>query len=151
MKRLLTAKQRCAMENYLNPASDTFNNLTQSMIEANYTPKYADHRGWEMVGKDHIKAFMVDYKAELHKNQAITIELQQQKHQRLALLAEAKGDLATATRNQELIGKTIGAYADRVITEPDKLKALTDKENEENRRLAAIRLTEVIGKGHKSA
>jgi len=41
-------------------------------------------------------------------------------HEKLMQLALDKGDLPTATRNQELIGKTLGAYTDKLAVSADK-------------------------------
>ncbi len=59
-------------------------------------------------------------RAELSQITTVTVEGQQKEHARLARLAEEKGDLTTATRNQELIGKTIAAYADKNINIGEK-------------------------------
>lgn len=133
----LTAKQQTSLEYYLNPTSETFNNLLQSMIRAGYTEKYANHRGWEMLDKGYIQAYMKDYKAKLYNKQAINVEYMQSEHQRLAEKAESKGDLAVATRNKELLGKTIAAYTDNIADKRDKSpEPLSEQELAELKRLA---------------
>jgi hypothetical protein len=63
----------------------------------------------------YIKIELVKRRAEIEIKTDVTVELQQKEHTRLAIKAEAADDLATATRNIELRGKTIGAYIDKSI------------------------------------
>lgn len=41
--KLLTPQQELFLERYTNPKSPTFGNATQSAIQANYSPEYADN------------------------------------------------------------------------------------------------------------
>ncbi len=141
MSNKLTAKQESTVEYYCNPTSKTFNNLLQSMVKAGYTQKYADHHGWELVGKDHIKKAMVDYKASISVKQAITVEYIQQEHQRLAALAEANGDLATATRNKEGLGRTIAAYTDKYQDGTTTDRPVLTPEQQERYKILAREMT----------
>lgn len=142
----LTSKHNSFIENFCNPASETFNNRIKSMIKAGYSINYARHRSRYLLENSLIGEAIRAYKDRMVEKQLITIELQQNKHARLAKLAEAKGDFATATRNEELIGRTIGAYVDRSQTEqlPGQ-KKLSDKEEAEAQRIANIRLRDKTG------
>jgi len=79
---------------------DNGRNKTQAMITIGYDPVYADSGcGQKSVyGNirtiDAIKAIDEQSRVDL----GVTIASQQAEHQRLAALAESKGDLATATR-----------------------------------------------------
>lgn len=61
-------------------------------------------------------------------------------HERLMGLAEVKGDLAVATRNLELIGRTRGAYADVVVGDVVARREYSEAEEIEGRRLARLLL-----------
>lgn len=142
MRQTLTAKQQCALENYLNPQSDTFNNCLQSLVKAGYTHTYAHKRGWQMLAQEHIIAAMAEYKRKIYDKQSITAEYIQSEHLRLAKLAEEKGDIANATRNLENLGKTIAAYTDNVNQHIQEQESIEQAEQAEAKRIAAIRLRE---------
>jgi len=59
-------------------------------------------------------------------------------HERLMKVAEIAGDLATATRNLELIGRTRGAYADVVQVDAGRRRDYTEAERIEARRIAGL-------------
>jgi phage terminase small subunit len=88
-------------------------NASAAYVRAGYAPKAANVNSAMLMAKHSIKGEITRLKAELSEKTAITIEDCQKEHRRLQALAEAKGDLTTATRNLELQYKTIGAYVDR--------------------------------------
>jgi len=118
----------------------------KALLAIGYKPSYA-HSGLGMKIYEDIRL-----KAEIERLQAktalktdITIAHIQSEHERLAALAEAKGDLSTATRNLELLGKTIAAYKDTLQTSDlDKAKELSESEAVEAKRIASIRLSDVM-------
>ena len=65
--------------------------------------------------KLYIKAEIAKRRAEIEAKTDINVLYIQKEHERLARLAEGKMDLATATRNKELLGKTLGAYIDKSL------------------------------------
>lgn len=66
-------------------------------------------------------------------------------HQRLMAKAETKGDLAVATRNLELIGRTRGVYSDTVRLDVGRQREYSEAEQIEAARLTRILLTEGSG------
>jgi len=109
-KPRLTWKQQRFIDEYITNNGNA--TLAARLAGYNGSDNYLAVVGGQNLRKYHIKAAIDEKKAELSKKSELTILSQQQAHARLARLAEEKGDLATATRNIELIGKTIGAYAD---------------------------------------
>lgn len=105
-----------------------------------YSDSYCQTLGHRIYNNIKIKAEIDKIIAQSQRDTGVTIALQQVEHQRLAKLAEDKGDLPTATRNIELLGKTIGAYTENIHTTTERQKELTEAEEEEARRLANIRL-----------
>lgn len=69
-----------------------------------------------------------------------TLEWLRHEHMRLAALAEASGDITNATRNLEAVGRTQGAYTDNMSLDAGKLRAYTEAERLEARRLAGLLL-----------
>lgn len=105
-----TTKQQAWIEAIL-----TGLNPTDAARIAKYAPGTESQRGCENVTNRNLIAEIDRRRAKVSTITGVTIEGQQREHTRLARLAEEKGDLTTATRNQELIGKTIAAYADKNI------------------------------------
>lgn len=144
----LTNKQQAFVNEYIKDW-----NASAAYLRAGY----ANSGGYKinalkLLYKDYVQQAIEAKKAELQEKTAITIAYIQAEHERLARLAEQKGDLATATRNKELAGKTVGAYVERVRAEQgEKERQLTEKEQAEARRLASIRLAEVVNQGKKRA
>jgi len=125
MKRPLTTKQSRFCEEYM-----VDNNATQAAIRAGYSARTAHHMVHRLLANVGIKAGIMKLRAKIRAKNEITIEYLRQEHERLKAKAEAKGDLATATRNMELVGKTIGGYSeviedkrDDVPKDPDARKA----------------------------
>lgn len=131
----LTTKQDRFCEEYLKDS-----NAAQAAIRAGYSVNSAAAIGCQNLIKVNIKAEIETKRAELSKRIGVTIAGQQAEHARLARKAEEKGDLTTATRNIELIGKTIAAYADKninigektvIIINPPKVKPVENSIIEE--------------------
>ena len=139
----LTAKQKAFVECYCNPTSETFNNQRQSAAKAGYSKNTGITACQNILAKHSVKQAMVEYKADISSKQAITVEYIQSEHERLAALAESKGDLVTATRNKEDLGRTIGVYTENINTgDLERLKQLSEQQALEAKRLATIRLRE---------
>ena len=91
----------------------------------------------KMVMNGKIIKAIKDRRIELQAETGITVKYLQDEHQRLRMKAEDKGDLANATRNLELMGRTIAAYADKninleeqtvIIIGPKQSKSIESKE-----------------------
>lgn len=63
-------------------------------------------------------------------------------HERLMQVAEEKGDLAVATRNLELIGRTRGVYSDSVVVDVAQRREYSEAEKIEAARLSRLLLME---------
>lgn len=70
---------------------------------------------------------------------AVTVDSVRAELERLQRLAEDKGDVSSAIRSQELIGKTIGAFVERQQTEDLTESArLEQAEEDQARRIARV-------------
>ena len=114
-KEAETERRLVALANhYCNPASETFNRFNASMLKAGYKKSYITRFASILRNKPSFIEVKRRATQELQHKTALTIEFIQSEHQRLQSAAEDKGDLATATRNLENLGKTIAAYEDKV-------------------------------------
>ena len=113
VNRPLTTKQRGYLEGVLQGLSGV-----KACMKAGYKDKHNNLANMAHVNSrnQYIKAELDKRRAKLEIKTEVTVELQQKEHTRLAVLSESKGDLATATRNVELRGKTIGAYIDKSLS-----------------------------------
>lgn len=108
-KQAKTVKQRAWVSFMLQGK-----NPTESARLAEYKGDHK-HAGWKNTTKPHLMTEIDRKRAELSTKIGVTVAGQVVEHRRLATKAENKGDIATATRNLELVGKTIAAYADKNI------------------------------------
>lgn len=116
--RPLTGKQVAWLNDYLINGF----NATEAAKNAGYKGGYRQLQvqGSYNLSNHIIKAELVRIQAETSVETGVTIATQQELHKRLMKAAEDKGDLATATRNAELIGRTVGIYMDKLAISPDK-------------------------------
>ena len=84
----------------------------QSLVDVGYSYSYARSKGMRLYDNPAVKTAIAKIEDDTRAVSGITIQSIQKEHARIAKLAESKGDLATATRNIELVGKTIGCYTD---------------------------------------
>lgn len=70
----LTAKQSSFVQYYADPASETYNNATQSAIKANYSKKTAKQIGQNNLTKIDIKNAIAEFKAKIAEKIEITRE-----------------------------------------------------------------------------
>lgn len=69
-----------------------------------------------------------------------TLDWLRAEHIRLAKEAEKAGDLTNCTRNLEAVGRTMGAYSDTLSIDTGRVKAYTELERLEARRLSRLLL-----------
>lgn len=89
-------------------------NKKQALLDMGYSPSYAvAGQGFKLYDNPLVKAAINKLQVNLQAKTAIDLKYIQEEHEHLKKLAIVKGDLATATRNMELLGKTIAAYTER--------------------------------------
>jgi len=126
-------KYEAIAEFYLNPASECYNNFRKSMAKAGYSKSYIIAKAPTIRGSDVFKKACSRVIEDIRGSTALSIERIQREHMRLQTAAEEKGDLATATRNLEDLGKTIAAYEDKVQTVQGlSLNFTSEKKEEKN-------------------
>lgn len=74
----------------------------------------------------------------------VTLELVRKEHAKLMQEARSAGDLTNATRNLEALGRTIGAYEDRLGVDITAARSYSKAEEDEARRIAAVRIGEEL-------
>jgi phage terminase small subunit len=144
----LTGKQQAFIEHYLG---DCKYNATEAAARAGCKGNRATLQvvGVENLSKPIIKEAIAERMVEIREKTEITVAYIQAEHERLAKLAEAKGDYSTATRNKELLGKTIAAYTDNTnVTDTIKQRVLDANEKREADRIAAIAIREKLAEAN---
>lgn len=145
MIRGLSQKQAAFVDYYAAVSTETYRNATASAIAAGYTKRSASGIGCNLLKLPKVQRAIVDIeRAEKQRIEAQSlwkIEFVRSEHLRLMREAEGKGDLAVATRNLELIGKTIGAYTETGRVDLAKVREFSDRERVEIQRITRILIT----------
>jgi phage terminase small subunit len=113
----LTPKQQLFVDSYANPASDIFGNATQAWINAGYSTNGATQNSCLALLKPHIKKAIEKYKEEITSNNIITSARLDKELFEVLKDCKAEKDRPNQLRALDLIGKRIGAYSDKIITE----------------------------------
>jgi phage terminase small subunit len=132
----LTAKQSSFIQYYADPASETYNNATQSMIKAGYSDKYAERNTTQVKSNKEVKAGIEAYKAktskELDHNRQIAIDQLTHNLELLdTIIAEGKGlPLVQAIKARTEVTKELNAisnlHSSTLNTEAKQAKPLTE-------------------------
>ena len=113
----------------------------EALLACGYSKTYANSIGMRLFNNVRVKDALRRMHANLSLKTDITMAFIQSEHLRLAKEAEEAGDLATATRNIEGAGRTIGAYTETIRTgEIKEERQLDEREQAEAARIAQIRL-----------
>lgn len=142
--RRLNQKQQLFLKVYLKTA-----NPIVAYKQAGYKDnggkqpdKWLRHKASHALNSPSIKAALAKIdKAKADQaveRDACTIDYIRSEHMRLATLAEAKHDLGVATRNLELLGRTVGAYVDGGPVDPKAHRAFTEKQRKEAKLITAV-------------
>ena len=108
--------------------------------------EYLKRRAYSVIKGKTVSQALLEYRdrrdalAEARKDFALDWIVSE--HERLMQVAESKGDLAVATRNLELIGRTRGVYADNVMIDVGQRREYSEAERVEAARLSRMLLTE---------
>ena len=98
---------------------------SESAEKAGYSANSARTQAARLLHNDAVCAEIDKELNKIRRESLKEIEDLRIEHRRIAVLAELKGDLATATRNIEDIGKTYAAYTDNInqtaVSAPDPL------------------------------
>ena len=132
----LTPKEELFCRAFSDPESDSFGNATQAAAKAQYAEPW--NASWKLRRRPRIVARLAQY----HEAVSAGLGRAMASLEHVRLLAEAKGDLATAARCCELQAKRHGAFLEQAIfaiTLP-KHSTYTEQEQLEGRRIAAALL-----------
>lgn len=141
----LTPKEELFCRAFGDPESETFGHGTASAEAARYVgPRVA---AWRLRKRFRVIARLREY-AEMA---AADLGRVMSNIERTRLLAEAKGDHATALRAAELQGKRLGAFVDVCITDAPARRAFTAAEEIEARRLATLLILDGITNPEREA
>jgi len=156
-KRKLTAKQEAFVKYFADPGSETYNNITQSMIKAGYTKEYASNNTNQVMGNNGVKEAVATYKAKtaekLDWNRDIAL-----KHLRFVIDSLEK---QVAAGNTGAVNAYIRAvtefnaisnlHSSTVTTHTQEPDQLTDDEMAELKRMAILATNLKTRKSQKQA
>ena len=134
---VLTPKELAFCEAFANPESATFGSARKSAEAAGYREPH--NAGWKLRRRPHIIAKLREYHAAV--TVAVGRVLADLENERR--LAVEKGDLATAVRASELMGKHLGMFIERgmmTLNDLGRIREYTEAERVEAGRLARLLL-----------
>lgn len=130
-------RQKLFIEYYCE--GETKGNITQSMVKAGYTAKYADSRGCRMLGLVGISEEIASRQAEIADIEQITIEsINKAFAKQLKLCIDAK-DRPTAARILENQAKHVGYY-EKDHSQREQLAPTLSPEEQDQVNAAVIKL-----------
>jgi phage terminase small subunit len=109
--REMTPKQKAFVQEYLIDL-----NATQSAIRAGYSAKKASEIGYELLHKTAVMTAIAEAQDKRSEKTNLTAESVLKNIVRLATKAEESGRFADALRGQELLGRHLAMFTDRVET-----------------------------------
>jgi phage terminase small subunit len=110
----MTAKEQLFVAAYVAGDPRAFGNATKAALTAGYSEKTASRIASGLIAKPHIKAAINAELKRLSERLNITAEKVLEDISRLSRLAEDAGRFGDAIRGQELLGKHLKLFADKV-------------------------------------
>jgi len=153
IKRQMSAQQRAFFESYI-----VKHNTIQAYKDAGYV-KPNDKRGpdaiknaaYAVLQGQRIRAALQAHTANIERQAqieaAMSLDWIVDEHRRLMAKAEESGNLAVATKNLEMIGRTRGIYQDTLTLDVGARQALSEAQEVEARRLAGLLVDEQVAGG----
>jgi len=124
---------------YADPESETYSQATESAKKAGFSASGARTSAWRALQRPHVKARLRElYEATEFSAGRVMSNIAADR-----LRAIQKGDIATAVRCDELLGKKLGLFSDRLIQtfeDPGRQHELDESERREATMLATLRL-----------
>jgi hypothetical protein len=139
----MTAKMETYCRYYGDPNSETYGKKSASARAAGYQGKGA---GCQLQANPRVRARVLKVIKEAFDESCLSGSKVLLDLERLRGLAEAKGDVSSAIRAVELIGKYFALFSERSILcqeNQDEQPHLSEFKLEEARRIAEIRLREI--------
>jgi phage terminase small subunit len=137
----LNPKEDSFCIHYTTIGTETYSNGTRSAMEAGYAEKSAHTSAWKLLKRPAIRERVLELHTENMRRNMITVDKVLADIEHDKILARQKGDIASALRADELQGKYLAMFVERSQVETaEEVKQLTDKQQEEARRIAAILL-----------
>lgn len=105
----LNPKQRCFVQEYLVDL-----NATQAAIRAGYSGKTAEWIGPQLLGKTHVAEAIRAEMDQRARRTGITADKVLANIERIAEAAEAEKDFSAALKGNELLGKHLKLFTDKI-------------------------------------
>ena len=127
---------------YADPGSSTYHNGTKSAIAAGYSAIAPAATACRMLKRSNVRSKIDEIQAQhahvVASQTAISLELLRSELIRVAKLCEDSGDRSNWLRAIELLGKSIGAWADVTISDPVALRQLDERTRRDAARIARV-------------
>ncbi|MFC1762243.1 hypothetical protein ACFL6U_09195 [Planctomycetota bacterium] len=115
-------------------------------VEAGYSPSYSNSGLNEAIAKNPVfQTALTEKMSEIRDSNEVTVERLRKELWRIYHQSVAANDRSNAARSLELLGKTVCAFSDRVITKDDteETALLQGTERKEAQKLVRIRMLQV--------
>jgi phage terminase small subunit len=137
----LTAMQEAFCIAYGLPGSEQYSNATAAAKEAGYSEASASNSGWKNLQSPEIRARISEIQREAMHGAYVNANKVLSDLENLRKRAENKGDLSTAVRCIELIGKSMALFSDGInIQDRGEQTKLDESQQREAIRLANLLL-----------
>ena len=138
--KALTPKQESFCVHYTTIGAETFSNGTKAAIAAGYSEKSAYSQACNLLKNPKIQQRIKELHSENMNRNSITLDkVLADEHDKL--MARKHHQYTVSKGCTELQGKYLAMFTDKTLTEDvDKIKELTEREKEEARIIAEIRL-----------
>jgi hypothetical protein len=137
----LTAKEEAFCVAFTDVDADSYGNGTESAKKAGYSTASAHNSAWKLRRRPKVQARLDELYEEIAGRRSLTPNRVLSDIEDTRRRAITKGDLATAARCSELMGKTLALFRDCTqFIEPTKQVELNERERLECLALASIRL-----------
>lgn len=144
-KKKLTLKQRQFVENYADPNSNTFGQMTKSYLAAGYKdgPSVQNSAAKEKA-KSHIAEAITKYRDNLAKKgeirQEITAEYAREALMETYRAAKAAGDITNQVACSRMFLQTTGQLSDRLVIDVNDARQLEEHKQHQARQIASVML-----------
>lgn len=118
-KTQLEVKEELFCQAYAVIESETYGKVKDSTVAAGYAEKNAKTQGWRLKRRPQVQARIQELLADNIEKHSSKVLSDLEHHRQLAI---AKGDIASANKCSELLGKSLGLFYERSSPTADEIE-----------------------------